>query len=73
MKSLIAILIYLGTFMGMFFLLSAIGLLWADNYNAIVSDNGWFMAYAMFFGWWMAILPTREYYVANQEYFSHYL
>jgi len=73
MKSLIAILIYLGTFMGMFFLLSAIGLLWADNYNAIVSDNGWFMVYAMFFGWWMSILPTREYYVANQEYFSHYL
>lgn len=73
MKSLIAILIYLGTFMGMFFLISTIGLLWADSYHAIVSNNSWFMCYSILFGWWMSILPTREYYTANKDYFSVHL
>jgi hypothetical protein len=69
MKSLIAILIYLGTFMSMFFLFSLIGTLWF-NYTDVISNNGWFMVYSMFFGWWMSIFPTREYYVKNQDYFS---
>ncbi len=69
MKSLIAILIYLGTFMSMFFVLSLIGTLWF-NYTDVISNNGWFLVYAMFFGWWMSILPTREYYVKNQDYFT---
>jgi hypothetical protein len=69
MKSLIAILIYLGTFMSMFFVLSLIGTLWF-NYTDVISNNGWFMVYSMFFGWWMSIFPTREYYVKNQDYFS---
>ena len=70
MKSIIAILIYVGTFMGMFFLLSSIGLLWADSYYAVVSNNHWFILYSMFFGWWISLFPTREYYINNEEYFS---
>ena len=69
MKSLNLILIYLGTFMSMFFLFSLIGTLWF-NYSDVISNNGWFMVYSMFFGWWMSIFPTREYYVKNQDYFS---
>lgn len=69
MKSLIAILIYLGTFMGMFFLLSTIGILWTD-YKSIITSNGWFMGYSLFLGWWIAIFPVREYYVKHQDYFS---
>jgi len=62
MKSLLIILCYTGVFMGMFFLLSTIGLLWIDSYHAIISDPNWFMMYFLFFGWWMAALPTKELY-----------
>jgi len=60
MKTLLAILFFLGVFMGMFFLLSLIGLLWVDSYKTIISDNGWFMAYTLFIGWWIAMIPTIE-------------
>jgi hypothetical protein len=69
MKSLFAILIYLGTFMGMFFVLSMIGILWTD-YTTVISDDSWFMCYTVFLGWWMGIFPTREYYMMHKKYFS---
>lgn len=72
MKSLIAILIFLGTFMGMFFLMSLVGLLWNDSYYAVVSDHTWFMMYFLFFGWWIAMFPTREYYMKNYQYFQDF-
>jgi hypothetical protein len=56
--------------MSFFFLFSCIGLLWVDSYYSIISDNGWFMAYSMFFGWWLSIFPAREYYIANENYFN---
>jgi hypothetical protein len=73
MKSLIILFIYTATFMGVFFLFSLIGLLWNDSYYDIVSDGTWFMMYSMFFGWWIAMFPTREYYMHHQEYFNEYL
>ena len=73
MKSLIIIFIYTATFMGVFFLMSFIGLLWNDSYHAILSDHTWFMMYSMFFGWWISFFPTREYYMHNQDYFEDYL
>jgi hypothetical protein len=69
MKSINLILIYLGTFMCLFFLFSCIGLLWIDSYHTIISNNGWFMCYSMFFGWWTSIFPAREYYMAHEQYF----
>ena len=69
MKSLIAILIYVGTFMGMFFLLSTIGTLWTE-YRTVISSDGWFMCYSLLFGWWIPIFPTREYYMKHEDYFS---
>lgn len=73
MKSLILMLIYTATFMGMFLVLSSIGMLWNQNYRDILSDHTWFMIYTLFFGWWLALFPTREYYMHNQEYFNEYL
>jgi hypothetical protein len=72
MKSLILMFIYTATFMGVFFSLSLIGLLWHDSYHAIVSDGGWFMAYTIFLGWWIAMFPTREYYKHHEQYFNEY-
>lgn len=73
MRSLILMLIFTATFMGMFFLMSLIGLLWCDSYHSIVSDHSWFMKYSIFFGWWLALFPTREYYMHHENYFSEYL
>jgi hypothetical protein len=66
-------LIFTATFMGIFFLMSLIGLLWCDSYYAIVSDHSWFGCYSLLFGWWMAIFPTREYYKHHENYFNEYL
>jgi len=66
-------LIYTATFMGMFLILSSIGMLWSDSYRDILADHTWFMGYTMFFGWWLALFPTREYYMHNQEYFQEFL
>lgn len=60
MKSLLVILTFTSVFMGMFFLLSTIGLLWIDSYYSVVSDQDWFMAYFIFIGWWVALFPTKE-------------
>ncbi len=60
MKTLLVILFFLGVFMGMFFVLSAIGLLWCNTYAEIVKNPNWFMMYSLFLGWWIAAFPTHE-------------
>jgi len=62
MKSLLLMIIFTGIFMGAFFALSAIGLLWCDSYRAIISNTDWFMCYFLFIGWWVAMIPTHELY-----------
>ena len=69
MKSLILILIYLGTFMFLFFVMSLIGLLWFSYYDCITSAN-WFIIYLLFFGSWMSSFPAVEYYELNKAYFE---
>jgi hypothetical protein len=73
MKSIFLMLIYTATFMTMFFLLSAIALLWCDNYHDIVANPNWFMVYSIFIGWWVAMFPTTEYYNHHRSYFKEYL
>ena len=70
MKSLFLIVIYVGTFIGLFLFLSLIGLLWIDSYRAIIGDGNWFMMYTFFLGWWLAAFPCREYYMHNLHYFE---
>lgn len=71
MKSLILIFIYGFTFMGFFFLMSLLGVLFSDSsYHDIISDRTWFMYYSLFFGWWLALFPTREYYMLHSQYFN---
>jgi hypothetical protein len=70
MKSLFLIVIYLGTFIGLFLLFSLIGLLWSDSYRAIIGDGNWFFLYSVIFGWWLSSFPAREYYMHNEEYFD---
>jgi hypothetical protein len=73
MRSLLVILIYTGSFMGFFFLFSIIGLLWSESYHSIITNHNWFGCYSLLFGWWLAMFPTREYYMHHELYFKEYL
>jgi hypothetical protein len=70
MRSIILVLIYLGTFAFLFFVFSLFGLLWVESYWTIISEGGWFGFYAVFIGSWLAALPTIEYYNHNEAYFK---
>lgn len=69
MKSIILIGTYLVSFVLFFLLLSLIGVFFTP-YSEIITSHNWFMVYAMFLGWWLAIFPAREYYVHHEKYFD---
>ena len=69
MKSIILIGTYLVSFVLFFLLLSLIGVFFTP-YNEIITNHNWFMVYAMFLGWWLAIFPAREYYIHHEKYFD---
>jgi len=56
------ILTFLASFMGLFFLLSLVGLLWVPSYKEIISNLDWFGTYVMLIGWWTSLLITDEIY-----------
>jgi hypothetical protein len=70
MKSLNLILIYIVSFMVLFFVFSAIGLLWEHSYAAIIGNGNWFMVYGIALGSWLSIFPAVEYYNSNEQYFK---
>lgn len=61
MKTLLCIITFFVTFFGLFLLFSTAGLIWTSYYDTIM-DKGWFGAYTLFMGWWMAMLVTAEVY-----------
>ena len=69
MKSIILIGTYLVSFVLFFLLLSLIGVFF-NPYSEIITNHNWFMVYAMFLGWWLAIFPAREYYISQESYFD---
>jgi len=68
MKTINLVLIAIASHMLFFFTISAIGCLWG-NYLTVISTPGWFFAYTVFFGW-LAVFPTREYYLKNKADFD---
>ena len=62
MKTLIAILSFIFIFMGLFFLLSLIGIIWTNSYRSVLAEQGWFVFYTLFIGWWSAGLCSHEIY-----------
>ena len=65
MKTLALITIYVLSFVCIFFILSFIGIIFQD-YRSIITNEGWRVVYSMFFGWWLAFLPAREFYVQSK-------
>lgn len=70
MKSIAIGLIYVFSFMLLFFILSSIGMLWGNTYKACISSGNWFALYGIFIGSWTSMFPAREYYMANEDYFE---
>jgi hypothetical protein len=62
MKTLALLITYVLSFVCMFYIISLIGIIFTP-YGQIVVNDGWRVVYCMFFGWWLAILPTRELYI----------
>jgi hypothetical protein len=42
-----------------------------QSYVKAIEDTTWLAVYTLFFGWWLAIFPTREYYKNNETYFNN--
>ena len=62
MKTLALIIIYVLSFICIFYVLSLVGIIFKP-YTQIITNDGWRVTYSMFFGWWLAILPARELYI----------
>lgn len=69
MKTIILILIYIGVFFGLFFLLSLFGIFW-QPYKQVISTEPWFQLYSVFIGWWVSIFPAVEYLSLHKDYFK---
>lgn len=60
--------IYLITFFTLYFVLSAFFCIFynpgeeLNSYTRCVQDPQWFVVYSLFIGWWLALIPAREYY-----------
>ena len=70
MRVVILILLFITCFMGYFFILSCIGLLWVPSYHEIISNGFWFMLYTLAIGWWTAAGSCMEYwdkYIENPK------
>jgi hypothetical protein len=71
MKSIALLGIYLMSFIIIYMMLSLVGLVFSDtSYMDILHSGNWSMVYSLFFGWWMASFPAREYYMHNETYFD---
>ena len=68
MKVLTLIAIYIASFISVFMMLSFVGFIFGYNYLNVIHAEGWQCVYSVLIGWWVAIFPTREYYIKHQVY-----
>jgi hypothetical protein len=64
------LVIYFVSYIFFFLLLSTVGMFSGTPYLEVITSDGWLIGYTMFFGWWLAIFPAREYYIKNEKYFE---
>lgn len=71
MKSITLLGIYLMSFVGIYMMLSLVGLVFSDtSYLSILRNDAWTMIYSLFFGPWLSIFPAREYYLTQEVHFT---
>ena len=62
MRFILLIILFLSCFMGYFFILSFVGLLWCPSYKGVITNGTWFFIYSLALGWWLAAFSCIEYY-----------
>ena len=70
MKTLALLVVYILSFISIFFILSLVGILFTNDYLSIIRNENWAGAYCLFLGWWLAILPAREFYLQYKKQFD---
>jgi uncharacterized membrane protein (DUF373 family) len=63
MKNTAALVVFITTFITMYFVFSLVGSVFCSyNYQLVISSPDWAMMYSMFLGWWIAMIPAIETY-----------
>lgn len=70
MKSLTLLAIYIASFILIFLMISFVGYVFTGSYIYVIRNGTWQFMYSVFLGWYLAIIPTREYYLHNKEIFD---
>ena len=71
MKFIILLSIYLLSFVGIYMMMSLVGLVFTDyGYVEILHSGGWAIVYSLFIGTWLSFFPAREYYLLHERYFD---
>ena len=62
MKNTITMVVYIITFFAMYFIISMFGIALGCDYKSVIENEGWFVVYSVFLGWWMAFLTAQDAY-----------
>jgi hypothetical protein len=63
MKNSLTFVVFTITFFGMYFILSAFGLAFGQQYNECINSLDWFIMYSLFLGWWIAGIFAHDVYL----------
>lgn len=67
MKNTVTMVVFMITFIGMYFVLSLIGIAFGCDYKETIQNMNWFVIYSLFFGSWIASIPARDVYELMKE------
>lgn len=72
MKTITLFIIYFVVFVLFYLGLSLFGILLSGTttYLECIHSHEWFLTYTLIFGWWLALFPTREYWLKHEDYFN---
>jgi hypothetical protein len=63
MKNTVSLVVYVITFIAMYFVLSLFGsIIGGCDYSTVLEERGWFIMYSLFLGWWLALIPANDVY-----------
>ena len=60
LKRFLSLILVLFIFMGYYFILSSIVLLFGYGYIETIGNLNWFIAYLLFIGWWLTWITIFE-------------
>lgn len=66
MRTITLVGVYVLSFIAFFYILSLAGIMYS-TYSETINSDGWKGTYSLFFGWWLAALPTRELYLLWED------